>query len=95
MSQKANFENLQERDDRLDSSGVTDDPPDLADTVDALLAGDVSDIADAELAADAVALHVDRVHGLGNIGPVGGEAGLAACSGKIIRMTGCSYIMSY
>ena len=91
MSQKANFENLQEGDDRLDSSGVTDDPPDLADTVDALIAGDVSDVADAQLAAHAVTLKEDRVHGLGDIGPVGSEAGLAAC--RVVQLEiGINYI---
>ena len=76
---RLHLENLQECDDRLDSSGVTDDSPDLPDTVDTLIAGDVSDIADAQLAADAVALQVDGVHSVGNIGPAGVEASLAAC----------------
>ena len=71
--------NLQEGDDGLDSSGVTDDSGDLADTVDTLLAGPLTDAADAQLAAHAVALEEDGVHGDGDIGPVGVEAGLAAC----------------
>ena len=71
--------NLQEGNNRLDSSGVADDPGDLADTVDTLLTGPLTDAADAQLAAHAVALKEDGVHGVGNIGPVGVEAGLAAC----------------
>ena len=71
--------NLQEGDDGLDSSGVADDPGDLADTVDTLLTGPLTDAADAQLAAHAVTLKEDGVHGVGNIGPVGVEAGLAAC----------------
>ena len=64
--------NLQEGDDGLNSSGVTDDSSDLADTVDALaltIAGPLTDVADTD--ADAIALKEDRVHGVGNIGPVG------------------------
>ena len=66
--------NLQEGNNRLDSSGVADDPGDLADTVDTLLVGPLADIAYAQLAAHAVVLHVDWVHGVGNISPVGGDA---------------------
>ena len=71
--------NLQEGNDGLNSSGVTDDTGDLANTVNAFLAGPLTDVAHAQLAADAGALKEDGVHGVGNIGPVGVEAGLAAC----------------
>ena len=71
--------NLQEGNDGLNSSGVTDDPGNLANTVDALLAGPLADVAHCQLAADAVALKEDGVHGVGDISPVSVQAGLAAC----------------
>ena len=81
--------NLQEGNDGLNSSGVTDDPGNLADTVDAFLAGPLTDVAHAQLAADAVALQEDGVHGVGDISPVSVEAGLAAC--RVVQLKDVYY----
>ena len=74
--------NLQEGNNRL--GGATDDKAKVADNADALLADPLTDGAHVQLAADAVALKEDGVHGLSNIRPVGADPGLAAC--RVIKL---------
>ena len=69
---------LEESDNFGDGSGVADEASDLSETTDALLAGPLADGAEAEGAADAVALHEDGVHGVSDLRPGHGDAGLAA-----------------
>ena len=70
--------NLEEGNNRLASSGANDDVGELADTGETLLAGPLTDVAQVQLAADAVGLKEEGVHGSSNICPVGVDPGLAA-----------------
>ena len=67
---------LEEGDDVGDGGGVSDDAPDGGEATGALVAGPVAELAAHDLAAHGGALEEHGVHGAGNVGPRGADAGL-------------------